>query len=399
MLMGISGNWDKRRLETTNRLGSIAQRQFMRSIRTRVAELIFGACPLLERIVAAPRFSGYPFSLGIASGDPLPDGVVLWTRLAPEPLAADGCGGMPEESISVRWEMAADENFSRVVHQGTVRARPELAHSVHVEVEGLEPTREYYYRFKAGSEVSPVGRTKTAPALGNAVAQMRFAFASCQMYEHGYYTAYGHISEEDLDLVVHLGDYIYEYGINEYVASSGNVRKHDGPKIFTLPEYRNRYALYRSASNLRAAHAAFPWVVTWDDHEVENNYADGTPGGDRPVEEFLKRRTAAYQAYYEHMPLRRSSVPQGPDMLLRRSITYGNLARFNVLDTRQYRDDQAAGGGLDPPNPEQRDPSRSITGEAQERWLFEGLSRSRSRWNVLAQQVFFAQRDLRSGPG
>ena len=394
MLVGISGNWDKRRLETTNRLGSIAQRQFMRSIRTRVAELILGACPLLERIVAAPRFSGYPFSLGIASGDPLPDGVVLWTRLAPEPLAADGRGGMPEESISVRWEMAADENFSRVVHQGTVRARPELAHSVHVEVEGLEPAREYYYRFKGGSEVSPVGRTKTAPALGNAVAQMRFAFASCQMYEHGYYTAYGHISEEDLDLVVHLGDYIYEY-----VASSGNVRKHDGPKIFTLPEYRNRYALYRSASNLRAAHAAFPWVATWDDHEVENNCADGTPGGDRPVEEFLKRRTAAYQAYYEHMPLRRSSVPQGPDMLLRRRITYGNIAQFNVLDTRQYRDDQAAGGGLDPPNPEQRDPSRSITGEAQERWLFEGLSRSRSRWNVLAQQVFFAQRDLRSGPG
>jgi alkaline phosphatase D len=174
MLVGMSGNWDKRRLETTNRLGSIAQRQFMRSIRTRVAELIFGACPLLERIVAAPRFSGYPFSLGIASGDPLPDGVVLWTRLAPEPLAADGRGGMPEESISVRWEMAADENFSRVVHQGTVRARPELAHSVHVEVEGLEPTREYYYRFKAGSEVSPVGRTKTAPALGNAVCADAF---------------------------------------------------------------------------------------------------------------------------------------------------------------------------------------------------------------------------------
>jgi alkaline phosphatase D len=399
MLMIISGNWDKRRVETRNRLGSIAQGVFMRSIRSRVAEFIFGACPLLERIVAAPRFSDNPFSLGIASGDPLPNGVVLWTRLAPEPLAADGRGGMPGESISVLWEVAADETFRRIVRQGTARARPELAHSVHVEVEGLEPAREYYYRFKAGSEVSPVGRTKTAPALGNAVAQIRFAFASCQMYEHGYYTAYGHMSEEDLDLVVHLGDYIYEYGINEYVVSSGNVRRHDGPKIFTLPQYRNRYALYRSASNLRAAHAAFPWVVTWDDHEVENNYADGTPGGDRPVEEFLRRRMAAYQAYYEHMPLRRSSVPQGPDMLLRRRITYGNLAQFNVLDTRQYRDDQAAGGGLDPPNPEQRNPSRSITGESQERWLFEGLSRSRSRWNVLAQQVFFSQRDLRSGPG
>ena len=225
---------------------------------------------------------------------------------------------------------------------------------MHVEVEGLEPAREYFYRFKAGSEISPVGRTKTAPVPGAAIAQMRFAFASCQMYEHGYYTAYGHMSEEDLDLVVHLGDYIYEYGINEYIARSGNVRRHDGPKIFTLPAYRNRYALYRSASNLRRAHAAFPWVVTWDDHEVENNYADGTPGGDRPVEEFLRRRTAAYQAYFEHMPLRRSSVPQGPDMLLHRRITYGNLAEFSVLDTRQYRDDQAAGGGVDPLIPNKR---------------------------------------------
>ena len=369
----------------------------MRSIRTRVAELIFGACPLLRRIVAAPRFSDNPFSLGIASGDPLPNGIVLWTRLAPDPLAADGRGGMPGESIPVRWEVAADETFRRILRQGTVRARPELAHSVHVEVEGLEPAREYYYRFKAGSETSPVGRTKTAPARGSAVAQMRFAFASCQMYEHGYYTAYGHMSEEDLDLVVHLGDYIYEYGINEYVAQSGNVRQHNGPKIFTLPEYRNRYALYRSASNLRAAHAAFPWVVTWDDHEVENNYADGTPGSTRSVEEFLRRRTAAYQAYYEHLPLRPFSIPQGPDMRLHRRITYGDLAEFNFLDTRQYRDDQAAGGGIDPPNPEQSDPTRTITGEAQEEWLLERLSRSRSRWKVLAQQVFFAQKDLKSG--
>jgi alkaline phosphatase D len=398
-LMSISGNWEKRRIETFEHLGSIGCQAFARSISNKAVELIHGLFPLSERTIGAPRFSYYPFSLGVASGDPLPDGVVLWTRLAPEPLAEDGRGGMPRDSVPVRWEVATDETFRRLVRQGTARAQADLAHSVHVEVEGLEPAREYFYRFKAGSEISPVGRTKTAPAPGVAIAQMRFAFASCQMYEHGYYTAYGHMSEENLDLVVHLGDYIYEYGINEYIARSGNVRRHDGPKIFTLPAYRNRYALYRSASNLRRAHAAFPWVVTWDDHEVENNYADGTPGGDRPVEEFLRRRTAAYQAYFEHMPLRRSSVPQGPDMLLRRRITYGNLAEFSVLDTRQYRDDQAAGGGVDPPNPEQKDPSRSITGEEQERWLFEDLSRSRSRWNVLAQQVFFAQRDLRSGPG
>jgi alkaline phosphatase D len=397
-LLSISGNWEKRRIETFEHLGSIGRSAFARSISNKAVDFIFGLFPLLERLVGAPRFPDYPFSLGVASGDPLPDGVLLWTRLAPEPLAEDGRGGMPSSRVLVRWEVADDEGFRRVVRRGMVLAWPELAHSVHVEVEGLQPNRHYFYRFKVGSEISPVGRTKTAPAPGAAAAQMRFAFASCQMYEHGYYTAYGHMSEEDLDLVVHLGDYIYEYGINEYIASSGNVRRHDGPKILTLPQYRNRYAHYRSASNLRAAHAAFPWVVTWDDHEVKNNYADGTPGGTGSVEEFLRRRAAAYQAYYEHMPLRRSSVPRDPDMLLHRRLTYGNLAEFNVLDTRQYRNDQAAGGGLDSPNPEQRDPSRTITGEAQERWLFEGLGRSRSRWNVLAQQVFFAQRDLRSGP-
>jgi alkaline phosphatase D len=401
MHVSISGNWEKRRVETINHLGSIARRAFARSILTRATELIRGASPISERILTAPAFSDDPFSLGIASGDPLPDGLVLWTRLAPEPLAADGRGGMPEQNVRVQWEVAEDENFGRIVSQGAARARPELAHSVHVRVKGLKPAREYFYRFKSGSEMSPVGRTRTAPARRAAVAQMRFAFASCQMFEHGYYTAYGHMAREDLDLVVHLGDYIYEYGVNEYVAPGGNVRRHNGPKVFTLPQYRNRYALYRSASsNLRAAHAAFPWIVTWDDHEVENNYADGTPGGSGlPVEQFLRRRAAAYQAYYEHMPLRRSSLPQGPDMSIYRRITYGDLAQFNVLDTRQYRDDQAAGGGIDPPNPEQRDPSRTIIGEYQERWLLDGMSRSRSRWNVLAQQVFFAHRDLMSGSG
>ena len=395
--VSISGNWEKRRIETTNRLGSIDRRTFMKLSGAGAAALIFGTGPFTERVVAAPSFSGYPFKLGVASGDPLPDGVVLWTRLAPEPLAEDGRGGMPQESVAVRWQVAADENFGRIVRWGTVNAQPELAHSVHVEVGGLRPHRPYFYRFKAGSEISPVGKTKTTPALGAAIPRMRFSFASCQMYEHGYYTAYWHMAQEDLDLVVHLGDYIYEYGPNEYVALTGNVRTHNGPKIFSLPEYRNRHALYRRDRDLRAAHAAFPWVVTWDDHEVQNNYIDELPEGELTTEEFLQRRAAAYQAYYEHMPLRRSSVPKGPDMLLYRRLTYGNLAEFNVLDTRQYRDDQAAGGGLDPPNPEQQDPSRTITGKAQERWLLDGLAGSGARWNVLAQQVFFAQRDFGVG--
>ena len=202
--MSISGNWEKRRIETFKHLGSIGGQAFARSISNKAGDLILGLFPLVERRIGVPRFSDYPFSLGVASGDPLPDGVVLWTRLAPAPLAEDGRGGMPRDSVLVRWEVAADQAFRRLVRQGTARARAELAHSVHVEVDGLEPAREYFYRFKAGSEISPVGRTKTAPAPGAAIAQMRFAFASCQMYEHGYYTAYGHMSEEDLDLVVHL---------------------------------------------------------------------------------------------------------------------------------------------------------------------------------------------------
>ena len=380
-------------------MGEIDRRTFVRLGGVGAAALIFGYGPFTERTWAQPRFSDYPFKLGVASGDPLPDGVVLWTRLAPDPLNG---GGMPDKKVPVQWQVASDEGFAQIVVEGTEFARPELAHTVHVEVAGLEPSREYFYRFKAGPEQSPVGRTKTAPAVGTSVAEMSFAFASCQQYEHGYFTAYRRMSEEDLDLVVHLGDYIYEYGPNVYRAPGGNVRAHSGPEIVTLLDYRNRHAQYRTDEDLQAAHAAFPWVVTWDDHEVENNYADEVPenGSQTPTtEEFLRRRAAAYQSYYEHMPLRRSSVPAGPDMLLYRRITYGNLAEFNVLDTRQYRDDQAAGDGTDPPNPEQQDPARTLTGEAQERWLLDGLAASGATWNVMAQQVFFAQRDFDTGDG
>ncbi|OYD07688.1 alkaline phosphatase D family protein [Paludifilum halophilum] len=348
------------------------------------------------RVEAAPRFSGYPFTLGITSGDPLPDGVVLWTRLAPDPLNG---GGMPSRDVPVRWEIAADEKFRRVVQRGTKFARHDLGHSVHVEVKGLEPGREYYYRFKAGAELSPVGRTKTAPAPGARLPKLTFAFASCQQYEHGYYTAYRHMSEENLDLVIHLGDYIYEYGPHEYVSPTGNVRAHHGPEVTSLQDYRNRYAQYRSDSDLQAAHAAFPWVVTWDDHEVENNYADEIPENNQSREAFVRRRAAAYQAYYEHMPLRPSSLPKGPDMQLYRRLTFGNLAAFNILDTRQYRDDQAYGDGIKSPGPESTDPNRTILGTEQERWLHSSLRRSHTHWNILAQQVFFAQRDFQSGPG
>lgn len=343
------------------------------------------------KVDAAPRFNNYPFTLGVASGDPLSNSVVLWTRLAPDPLNG---GGMPANVVPVNWELATDENFRNVIQRGNELASPDLAHSVHVEVNALKPNTVYYYRFKCGNEVSPVGKTKTLPAIGASVGSLTFAFASCQQFEHGYYTAYKHMANEDLDLVFHLGDYIYEYGPNEYISSTGNVRTHSGPEIITIEDYRNRYAQYRSDADLKAAHAAFPWVVTWDDHEVENNYANITPEKGQSVDEFIKRRAAAYQAYYEHMPLRKSSLPYDGGMQLYRHFTYGDLTSFFVLDTRQYRDDQANGDGTKPPSAESLDPNRTLLGSEQEKWLLDHLGSSKSKWNVLAQQIFFAQRNF-----
>ncbi|WP_017655676.1 alkaline phosphatase D family protein [Fortiea contorta] len=340
--------------------------------------------------IARPRFSDYPFRLGVASGDPLPDGVVLWTRLAPNPLNG---GGMPPENIVVRWEVALDEKMRRVVQKGRTLATPDLAHSVHVDVRGLNPDRWYWYQFRVGNEVSPIGRTRTAPSFRRTAQQLNFAFVSCQDWQNGYYTAYQHLAEEDLDLVVHVGDYIYEYG-----PQTTGPRQHNSPEIVTLADYRNRYALYKTDANLQAAHAAFPWIVTWDDHEVENNYANLTPEENQSPEAFVARRANAYQAYYEHMPLRASSLPNGPDMQLYRRLTFGNLAEFHVLDTRQYRTVQPCDDGLKPRCPAALDENATMTGTEQEQWLFQGLDKSRSRWNVIAQQTMLAQFDFDPRP-
>ena len=401
--MGIRGNWERRRVDEYGRLGEIDRRTFVRLGGAGAAALVLGLGPFEERAVAQPRFTGNPFSLGVASGTPTSDGgIVLWTRLAPEPLAG-GHGGMPREKVAVRWELADDENFARVVRRGTVDARYELAHSVHVELKGLGAGREYYYRFKAGGEISPVGRTRTAPAAGASLARLAFAVASCQMYEHGFYHAFRDISEQDLDLVLHLGDYVYEYppppDPDAYLANSGNVRFHEpDAETSKLGVYRVRHAQYKTDPDLQAAHAAHPWIVTSDDHEVENNYADEISERDSNPRRFLERRASAYKAFYEHMPLPRGSFPKGPDMRLYRRHLYGDLANFSVLDTRQYRTDQANDDGLDPPNRRTRNPNRTMTGDAQERWLFDGLDRSGSTWNVLAQQVFFAQLDFNAAP-
>lgn len=337
--------------------------------------------------VGRPRFAANPFALGVASGDPEPRGVVLWTRLAPDPLAVDGAAGMPPVRVPVRWEVAEDEAFRRVVRRGVEQAPPELGHSVHAEVAGLHPSRTYFYRFAAGDEISPVGRTRTAPEHHGGPGALAFALASCQSWAGGRYASYRTMAEEDLDLVVHVGDYIYEKRETE-----------------TLADFRRIHAQYKTSPDLQAAHAAFPFVVTFDDHEIENNWAAGVSQPDDEAsnapERFATLRAAAYQAYYEHLPLRRQARPRGASIQLFRRLRYGDLAEFNVLDTRQYRDDQVSeafpGGPL---QGAALDPGRTLTGDAQQRWLFEGLDRSRARWNVLAQQTIMAHFDYDPGPG
>jgi alkaline phosphatase D len=359
------------------------RRDFLRVGTGAVGLVALGACAVPAGTGGRRlRVLSNPFELGVASGDPTPDGVVLWTRLAP--TALDGAGAL-RESVPVDWEVADDEAFTNVVRSGSTTARAELGHSVHVEVEGLRPGRPYFYRLIFGGEASPIARTRTAPSVENELRRLRFAFASCQHYETGWYTALRHMAGEDLDLIVHLGDYIYEGPPNP------RVRRHEGPEVVTLDQYRARYKTYKTDLDLQAAHEAAPWIVTWDDHEVDNDYAGRHAEDDQSPEAFLLRRAAAYQAYYEFMPLRRSSMPAGPNSQLYRRFAFGDLVEMSVLDTRQYRSPQPCGGGNSPSCEEHVSPDQSILGPTQRSWLFDGLSASRARWNVLAQQVFFAR--------
>ncbi|MFI1966719.1 alkaline phosphatase D family protein [Streptomyces pathocidini] len=335
---------------------------------------------------AQPALPSGLFALGVASGDPLPDSAVLWTRLAPAPVAG---GGMPERAVEVRWEVATDERFRRVVRRGSESARPELGHSVHVDPQGLRPDTEYFYRFRAGGEISPVGRTRTAPAPGARPRALRFAFASCQNFTAGYFHLYRDLVQQDVAFVAFLGDYIYE---SAPVATS--LRVHAGTdEPYSLIDYRNRYAQYRTDPDLQAGHAAAPWIVTLDDHEIDNNWADDFPQDpDKQTPEgFRARRIAAFQAWYEHMPVRRIARPNGPDMQVFRRFDFGDLARVHVLDTRQYRSDQVA------TIQEAEDPSRTMLGAQQEKWLDAGLLSGRQRWNLLANQTQVATNDRTAG--
>ncbi len=342
-----------------------------------------------------------PFGLGVASGSPTHDSVVLWTRLVGAPTT---------RPFTVRWEIAHDERFARIAQSGQHQALPELAHSVHVEAQRLEPDRWYFYRFMAGDAVSAVGRTRTFPAPHAVAQKLRLAYASCQRWEHGYFSAWRHMREENLDAVLFLGDYIYEYP-----SAAKAVRLPDAGWVLTLDDYRRRYALYKGEAELQAMHAACPWLVTWDDHEVQNDYAGLMAGDSGPmVADFAGRRAAAYQAFYEHMPVRATALTRavaglssGAEMRIYSQQRFGRLANLILLDGRQYRDAQVCSRGgrlgssyVDPSScAAWNDPARTLLGAAQERWLDGTLAQAGAKWSVLGQQTLFGARDSRPGPG
>ncbi|MBI3792280.1 MAG: alkaline phosphatase D family protein [Gemmatimonadetes bacterium] len=364
----------------------IRRRDFLTDL-TRYAALAAGA-PAMWHIVRRLPGAGDPFTLGVASGDPSPTGVVLWTRLAPQPL--EPLGGLGSTRVEVRWEVAEDERFSRLVHKGTATAIPELSHAVHVEVNGLHPGRWYHYRFLTADGASPVGRTRTAPRPTED-APLAFAVASCQHYEYGHYTAYEHMANEELDLVLFLGDYIYEQG-----AIPTRVRMHAGPECVTLEHYRQRYAQYKTDANLQRAHARFPWLTTWDDHEVSNNYAQDIGQFDRgPTPATAARRTAGYQAWWEHAPVRIPRAANWHDLRVYQRMAWGRMADLHLLDCRQYRTDQACGDGNKPvPCGDWSDPARTMLGAEQEQWLIDGLKNGKGRWQLIGNPVMLAAPDI-----
>ena len=344
------------------------------------------------------------FTLGVASGEPRPDAVVIWTRLAPQPLTPDG--GMPPRPVPVRWDIALDERFARIVRNGVATAHPDAGHSVHVDVNGLQPDRTYFYRFEAGGQRSPVGRTRTAPAPDSATGHLRVALASCQHYEMGYFTAHREIAAADVDLVLFVGDYIYGSQARAYQ----RVRRH--PHVMppvaerNLAHYRMHHAAYKLDADLRASHAAHPWLLTWDDHEVAADYAGLSSAELGDPELFLRVRTAAYRAYFEHMPLSPHRAPVGPSMPLHGHYQWGRLAEFWTVDTRQYRDGAVCAGSHAPFDGKllwrcdaAKAPERTMLGQSQAYELEAELASSERDWKFIVQTTQVAPGVVRTPLG
>jgi len=370
-----------------------------RSIVKASAGLALGTVGAPGILRAQSWFTEYPFTLGVASGDPAPDGFVIWTRLAPEPFAPHG--GMPLSALPVGWEVALDDRFRTIVAKGEAVARPELAHSVHVEVTGLDADRPYWYRFTIGSDRSLAGRARTLPPAGASVSSLRFGVCGCQHYETGYYTGYRYMAGEDFAFIFHYGDFIYEYQYDHRYDEVGlpipTVRRHRLRKLYSLADFRAQYAQYLGDIDLQAARARHAFLSTFDDHEIGDNWV-GNHAKDEtvPSEVFALQRAAAMQAWYEHMPVRRAQFPKGEVIIANRQILYGNLAAINLLDTRSFRSDQPCGDGFRPTCAGVADPAAEVLGAAQERWLDENLHRGGSTWNVIAQQVMMMPLDRRT---
>ena len=344
-----------------------------------------------------PVFINDPFQLGVASGDPVADGFVIWTRLAPEPFNPES---LPAAPIEVAWEVAVDEAVKKIVARGSQMALPHMGHSVHVDVRGLEPARPYFYRFRCGPAVSRVGRAMTLPTPRAPAGRLRFAFSSCSHLEQGYFTAYRDIAAQDIAFMIHLGDYIYE-------SSWGTtVRHHPGPDPQTLDEYRAYHAAYKLDPDLQAAHASVPWFFTWDDHELANDYSKERSELTPDPRAFYQRKVAAYRAYYENMPLRPYSRFAHDEMRIYQRAWYGDLLELNIPDLRQYRDEIACmtperqgGRVVDVAAcPEVLAPTRTMLGRQQESWLRNGFGRSGCTWNVLANALMFTDFDQIIGP-
>ncbi|MEU7005991.1 alkaline phosphatase D family protein [Streptomyces sp. NPDC046332] len=334
---------------------------------------------------ASPALAGSEapaFLHGVASGDPLPDGVLLWTRVTPTSDATPGSGRGP--AVTVGWEVAEDRDFARTVARGTLTATAASDHTVKVDVRGLRPATAHWFRFTAGDTVSPVGRTRTTPATDAATPGVRFGVVSCANWEAGHFSAYRHLAARaDLDAILHLGDYIYEYAAGSYPEAAYSVRQHE-PKheIVSLADYRLRHATYKTDADLQALHAAHPVIAIWDDHEVANDAWSGgaenhTPGAEG---EWAGRVAAAKQAYFEWMPVRAST-----EGTVYRRLRFGKLADLHLLDLRSFRSQQAriGSGTVD-------DPERTITGRAQLDWLKSGLASSDATWKLVGTSVMIS---------
>ncbi len=363
---------------------------------TTVAQKVAAAEP------AAAELPAGAFATGVASGDPLADRVIIWTRLVADPRAVGG--GIPAAPVEVAFDVAEDPDFARLVASGIATARPALGHSVHVDVTGLQPNTTYHYRFRAGGQTSPAGRTQTFPAAAESPDQLRFVFASCQDFQWGRFPLWGHASKEpDLNAVVFLGDYIYELNFGDQTPEKSGERVWANQEAITLDEYRVRYAQTNADDQLAAARAAAPWIVTFDDHEVANNYAGDVAQGDldQVTEAARARRVAAYQAWYENTPIRITPDPTPStdfgQLQVYRDFRYGKLASMFTIETRQQADPPACrtDGGLasdsGPLCEEAKDPARTILGMEQEQWLAGKLAASRTEWNIIANPIMFTE--------